>query len=197
MVNTFKNWFPLVVLITFVLGTVFVIERSALRSSANYPQIQLAGDWADQIARGVDVRKLDLGKTIDPALSLAPFGIVYNQEGNILTASVTGPSGMLQPEGVFDSADAAASHELRYTWQPVSGQRYAAVLKRADFQNETYYVLSGRNLREVENTISSVLWLSIIGWALAVSATLVAQHVHLFGQLVRRLKVPRKWRRQL
>ena len=188
MRSALKAWLPLATLATLIMGTVFFTAHHVLRQTANDPQIQLAEDWADQINGGTDANRLNLGPFIDPARSLAPFGIVYDQSGNILASSVSAPSTMKQPDGVFDTVDASAQKEARYTWRPANGERYATVLKRVSFQDKTYYVLAGRNLREVDSRIDRMEWILLTGWVLTLLGIAVGQHVHLVGRLVRRKK---------
>jgi hypothetical protein len=186
MRTALKAWLPLATLATLIAGMVGIVAHQVLRQSANDPQIQLAEDWADQIVSGTDVTRLSLGAFIDPARSLASFGIVYNQDGNIVASSVSAPSTMAQPSGVFDAVDAAANKEARYTWQPASGERYAAVLKRATFDGTSYYILAGRNLRAVDQRIHQTMWIVGSSWAATVVGVLVAQNMHLVGRIARR-----------
>jgi hypothetical protein len=188
MKTALKAWLPLAVLTTFLIGTCYVVSQQVLRQSANDPQIQLAQDWAGQIVSGTDPNRLSLGAFIDPALSLATFGIVYDQDGNIIASSVSAPSTMKQPNGVFDTVDTAAKNEAHYTWQPASGERYAAVMKRAVFQDKSYYVLAGRNLKVVEERTSKMLQFSFAGWAGTLVAIVAAQNLHLVGHAVRRIR---------
>jgi len=183
-----KAWLPLAILTSLIAGMVYLVAHQVLRQSANDPQIQLAEDWTDQIVGGTDANRLNLGNFIDPARSLAPFGIVYDQDGNIVASSVSSPSTMKQPNGVFDTVDAAADKTARYTWQPASGERYAAVLRRATFDNKSYYVLAGRNLRAVEDRIQRVAGIIAAGWATTVVSVFVTQNMHLVGRVVRRRK---------
>jgi len=188
MRTALKAWLPLAVLASLVAGMVYLAAHQVLRQSANDPQIQLAEDWTDQIVGGTDANRLNLGSFIDPGRSLAPFGIVYDQDGNIIASSVSSPSTMKQPDGVFDTVDAAPTKTAQYTWQPASGERYAAVLRRATFDTASYYVLAGRNLRAVEERVQRVTWIITVSWAVTLVAVLVAQNMHLVGHLVRRKK---------
>jgi hypothetical protein len=180
-----KSWLPLAVVATFAAGVAYVAAHQVLRQSANDPQIQQAEDWADQIVGGTDPNRLQLGPFIDPTHSLANFGIVYDQDGNIVASSVSAPSTMKQPSGVFDSVDAASNNESRYTWQPASAERYAAVIKRANLQNKSYYVLAARNLRLVEQRANNLMWLVIGGLAAALVTIAGAQNLHLISRGVR------------
>lgn len=183
-----KVWLPLAVLATFMAGIAFGVGQQVMRQSAYDPQVQLAEDWANQIESSTNPQQLSLGAFIDPAHSLSPFGIIYDQDGNIIGSSVSAPSTMKQPDGVFDRADANANHEVRFTWQPASGDRYAVVIKRATIQDKSYYVLAGRNLREVESRTEKLMWMVFAGWAITLVALLVVQNLHLVGRALR----PRK-----
>ncbi len=186
MKAAFKAWFPLAVLATFVAGTICMVTHQVLRQSANDPQIQMAEDWVDQIVGGTNPNRLNLGPFIDPARSLAPFGIVYNQDGNIIASSVSAPSTMTQPDGIFDTVDVAATKQATYTWQPASGERYAVVLKRASLQNKSYYVLAGRNLKQVESRMWRLVGQVTAAWVVTLVAIAVTQNLHLVGHVVRR-----------
>lgn len=188
MKAAFKAWLPFAVLATFLAGTICMVAHQVLRQSANDPQIQLADDWVDQIVGGTDPNRLSLGPFIDPARSLAPFGIIYDQEGNIIASSVAAPSTMTQPRGVFDVVDAASTKDARYTWQPASGERYAVVLKRASLQDKSYYVLAGRNLKQVEARVWRLVWQIAGAWALMLLAIAAAQNLHLVGRTLRQSK---------
>jgi hypothetical protein len=179
-----KTWLPLAVLATFLVGIAFGVGQQVLRQSANDPQIQLAEDWANQIESSTNPQQLNLGAFIDPAHSLAPYGIIYDQDGNIIGSSVSAPSTMKQPDGVFDRVDATVDHEVRFTWQPASGDRYAVVIKRATIQDKLYYVLAGRNLREVEARNNKLMWMVAMGWAITIAALLVLPNLHLVGRVL-------------
>lgn len=180
-----KAWLPLAVLATFMAGIAFGVGQQVMRQMAYDPQVQLAEDWANQIESSTNPQQLNLGAFIDPAHSLAPFGILYDQDGNIIGSSVSAPSTMKQPDGVFDRADAMADHEVRFTWQPASGDRYAVVIKRATIQDKSYYVLSGRSLREVETRTNKLLWMVGAGWAITMAALFVVPNLHVVGHVLR------------
>lgn len=187
-----KHWAILAVPITFILLTVYIIAHQLLRQTANDPLIQSAEDWAATVETSVNPNRLDLGNFIDPSQSYQDFGIVYDQDGKIVASSVSAPSNMSQPDGVFDSVDAAPNNEVRYTWQPATGDRYAAVMKRANLQSRSYYILAGRNLKLIEQHQSQAMWLTFFGWLTTLVAAFVAYNVHLVGHVVRRYREKRK-----
>lgn len=163
--EVFKAWLPLAILLTVVMGAMYLTAHQVLRQSANDPQIQQAQDWADQITNGTSVTGLFTGPVIDPNHSLASFGIVYDKDGNIASSSVAAPTTMLQPPGVLGEVDRANDHEVRFTWQPESGTRFATVIKRTSFDEKTYYVLSARNLLEVDKRVDRVAFMLSSAWA--------------------------------
>lgn len=183
-----KTWFTLGLLLTVTLGTTFGVAQQVVRQSANDPQIQLAEDWADQLTSDNDATHLSMGNFIDPNRSLATFGIVYDQAGNIASSSVTAPTNFLQPDGVFGSVDQAPNKEVHFTWQPATGTRFAAVIKRVDAGGKTFYVLAARNLREVENRIDKIMWLTVGAWFAGLVLILLSLHLHLLPTLKQRFK---------
>ena len=92
------------------------------------------------------------------AASLAPFVIIYDTSGKVVSGSgyLAGqiPSA---PLGMLESAKGAEYHAI--TWEPETGVRIASVTVATD----KYYVLSGRNLREVERSEGNTFWLSAFG----------------------------------
>ncbi|HSW80861.1 MAG TPA: hypothetical protein VLG40_00555 [Candidatus Saccharimonas sp.] len=175
-----KLFFTLAVLLTVAMGTIYGVAQQGLRQSANDPQIQLAEDWADQLNSGAMPTSIAMGSFIDPNHSLAPFGIIYSQDGNVASSSVTAPTTMLQPDGVLGAVDRAINNEISFTWQPASGKRFAAVIKRITAgDGKQYYVLAGRNLREVEKRENNLMWLTGAAWLAGLVLVFLSMHIHL------------------
>jgi hypothetical protein len=184
----FKTWLPLAVVLTLAVASAYGVGQQVLRQSANDPQIQLAEDWTTQIETGSAVTGLNLGNFIDPAKSLAPFGIVYNKDGSVANSSVAAPSTMTPPTGVFNSVDTAPNNQLRFSWRPSDdGSRYAAVIQRANIEDKTYYVLAGRNLREVEARTDKLLLLVIAGWLIGQVALVASLNLHHAHRVIRKV----------
>jgi hypothetical protein len=96
------------------------------------------------------------------ATSLAPFVIVYDDNGKLLSSS-----GFLNnevpvlPHGVLDYARANADD--RITWQPASTTRIAAIIKH--FGGKTPgFIVAGRSMREIENRESQLLLMVAAAW---------------------------------
>jgi hypothetical protein len=188
MRQAIKTWLPFAIVLTLAVAAAYSIGHNVYRQSLNDPQVQLAEDWAAQIEAGTDVSRLSLGPFIDPTKSLAPFGIVYNQDGSIANSSAAAPSTMAQPDGVFASVDAAINKEARFTWQPPSGARFAAVIKKAQTSDKTYYVLAARNMREVELRDNTLLLLCFIGWLVGQIVLVASLNMHVAGHVARKIR---------
>jgi hypothetical protein len=149
----------LAALVLLMTGLVYIAGQQILRQGANDPQIQMAEDGAAQLAQGHKVAVDSLEK-VDAASSLAPFRIIYDDDGKVVdaTAQLHGATPNL-PQGVLDAAK--TRHEYRVTWQPEQGVRIAAVIVHAN-GGTGGYVLAGRNLGEVEHRANQLLMMCVI-----------------------------------
>lgn len=167
---------PLLVLNALVLAGIatcmalalYAIPQTVLRSGLNDPQNQMAGDLAGLLAKKgmVPIANTAPEEQIDMAQSLAPFVIVYDEQGHPLASQATlhGTVPVL-PQGVFDFV--RQHGEERVSWQPVLGRengvRIAAIVRRVDGPQHGF-VLAGRNMREVEARIGHVQMLAGLTW---------------------------------
>jgi hypothetical protein len=148
------------------------IPQQVLRQGANDPQIQMASDLAARLNQyGVNdgLRQeplVNTGRLVDMDRSLAPFLIVYNDQGQPLAsqAELNGQTPTL-PAGVFEHV---RQHEQeRVSWQPALGRehgvRIAAVVVRVNGP-QPGFVLAGRNMREVEAREAQVGQLALLTW---------------------------------
>jgi hypothetical protein len=104
-----------------------------------------------------------LGDDVDMAKSLAPFTIIYRKDGNILQGSGNLNGKVPKaPLGMLKSASGKDYHAV--TWQPAKNVRIAAVV----VADKNYYVLSGRNLKEVERNESRTFDITLLGGVLSV-----------------------------
>jgi len=168
-----KKWLPVGVTIIAMSGLVYGAVQQDLRTTANDPQIQMAKDAVAQITAGKKIDTVISASEVDMAKSLAPFLIVYSQDGLVLGGSgqLEGKSPVL-PAGVLDYVKTHG--EDRVTWQPRSDVRIAAVIERADLKGSTNYVLAGRNLAEVEKRESKLTQQVGIGMIVALIVSWIA-----------------------
>ena len=125
-----RQWLPLAVLATLLTGLAYVVGQQALRQSANDPQVQMAEDAAVALSAGQSAQAVTPQAAVDMARSLAPYLIVYGDDGKMLAASVQlgGQAPPPPPAGVFDYV---REHGLeRVTWQPRSDVRVATIVIR-------------------------------------------------------------------
>ena len=78
---------PLSLAITLVCGLVYLVVQQNYRLSANDPQIQIAEDTADLMEKGASPAAMIPDHTVDIAKRLAPYAIVYDNQGKVLAYS--------------------------------------------------------------------------------------------------------------
>jgi len=151
---------------TILVGLIYVTVQQAYRSGANDPQLEIAGDMHERIARGLSVQQY-FSDSINLGHSLRAFAALYNAEGRVIQSSGFLDGRLPQlPAGVFDYAKSNGQYLV--TWQPRSGVRMATVILPVD-QAAAGYIVVGRSLREVEirehNLVIEVFtcWLMIMG----------------------------------
>lgn len=171
-IASIAQWLPLAVLAVLLCGLVYVTVQQNYRSSANDPQLQMALDARNALARGVSPSQLVPENTIDMAQSLAPYLIIYDTSGRAVASSVTlNGQTPTPPSGVFDSARTLQINKL--TWMPQSNVRSAIVVVHYDGG----YVLAGRSLTVVEQREASLLQIVIE----VCIATLICTLIAVFG----------------
>ena len=156
---------------TGVALALYAIPQHVLRAGLNDPQIQMAGDLAARLEQGVaPTEAVGKGTQVDMARSLAPFLIVYDEQGHaIASQAILNGNIPTLPSGVFNNVRQRG--EERLSWQPVRGPggvRIAAVVQRVNGAHPGF-VLAGRNMREVEarigdvGTMAGLTWLGMLG----------------------------------
>ncbi|CAN5449787.1 hypothetical protein BH10PAT3_BH10PAT3_4310 [soil metagenome] len=149
--------------ITIIFGTIYVSAQQILRMGANDPQIQMAQDTAAKLNNDNKPAAL-AGDKIDVSTSLAPFTLIYDKQGkNVSSAAYTGSQPLRDIS--FGVLQSTGSGYNAVTWQPETNVRLAAVVVKAN----DYFVVSARNIVEVEKCESTVLWLAALGWLLSLA----------------------------
>lgn len=168
--RTFVKWLPLAVAIAILTGLVYVAVQQSYRMSANDPQIQISEDVADVINKGTTPDQIvpPEGST-DISKSLATFVIIYDDTGKAVgsTAILDGKTPLV-PSGVLDFARQHGND--KFTWQPKTGVRVAAVVARYSGK-ASGFVLVGRSLREIEIRITKLGQMSAMAGLLALVLT--------------------------
>ena len=171
--------FVLAAICTVLALALYTIPQQVLRQGANDPQIALAGDLVARLEQGVPPAEAVPAGTVDMALSLSSFVIVYDDQGLPLAsqAQLNGQT-PTPPRGVFDYV--RQHGEDRISWQPRRGVRIAAVIQRV---NGTHpgFVLAGRNMREVEAREEQVEHMAGLAWIVMLG--LIAAGTLAFGWL--------------
>lgn len=148
-------WLAAAAILVIIFGTTYGVVQQSQRNDANFPQIQLAEDAANELNQGA---KAQVPGRVDMAHSLSPFIIVYDLQGSVVSGSgyLNGQVASA-PIGILAAAKDQTYHAV--TWQPQKGVRVAAITVKAN----NYYVLSGRSLTEVEKNEQQSLQLAMLG----------------------------------
>jgi len=186
----FFSWLPLAGATTGILLITYTGIQQNYRQSLNDPQIQMAEDGGRALVSGVSVNQIvPVGAvgTVDLAQSLAPWIGVYDSSGKALVSSGTLDGAMPQPpKGIFEDTKSGlppiVGHHLtinypagenRVTWQPNPDVRQALIVVYVPKTKE--FVAAGRNMREVEERISTTGSFFFLGWLALMAATLFAK----------------------
>jgi hypothetical protein len=166
--NILRVWLPFAVIICAFSGLAYTTVQQSERQGANDPQIQMAEDTAAALDGGATVDSVLPKMQIEMSSSLAPFIVLYDNDGKPVAGS-----GLLNgqmpdyPKGAMESAK--GSGENRVTWQPTATTRIASVIVP---YNEGF-VMAGRNMREVEKRESQTEMFAGLTGLLALIATFV------------------------
>ena len=168
--ESIKSWLPLALVLTLMSGLVYATVQQNYRQSANDPQIQLAEDLAASLTAGQVPTTLAFSVKIDMAKSLAPYLIVLDDSGKVITASaILDGEVPVPPKGVLDYT---RSHgENRLTWQPQKNVRSAIVVTHYNGP-QSGFVIAGRSLREIEKRESQLSTTVFLVWIIALFLTL-------------------------
>jgi hypothetical protein len=159
-----KAWIPLAITITCLSGLIYLVVQQDIRIGANDPQIQIAEDLGSQLSAGQNPLMLIPPTKTDMSKSLANYIMIFDKDGKSIGSSVVldGKEPVL-PQGVFANAKKSQENEIRFTWQPKTGVRSAAVL--VYYKGETPgFVLIGRSLREIEIREGQQEMIVFAGW---------------------------------
>ncbi len=162
------QWLPLVVVITAMCGLVYLTMQQDLRIGANDPQIQIAEDTATALNNGTPI---SFTQKINVDQSLAPFTIIYDNQGNVVQSSATLDGQTPQiPQGALNDHKGTSLSENRLTWQPKPNVRLATVI--VPFNKG--HVLVGRNMREIEIRVDKLFFQVLLAWIATLLASFFA-----------------------
>ena len=171
--RTLALFLPSAVVLTALVGLVYVSVQQDQRSLANDPQLQIAEDAAARLSSGAQPQTVVTGLKVDLATSLAPFVTVVGPGNDVLasTATLNGTT-PLPPVGVLDAARASGNDTV--TWQPASNVRQAIVVVPFDASGGKGVVVVGRSLRAIEQRETVTMLASGAAWVATLIALLVA-----------------------
>ena len=157
-------WLAVTIVLVIIFGTIYAAVQQSQRSAANFPQIEIAEDTATQLNNGQIPSELTKVPAVDMAHSLAPFVIIYDKQGRVVSGTgFVNNHVPTAPIGVLSAANSKTYNAV--TWQPTSDTRIASVTVAAS----NYYVLSGRSLKEVERNEDKTFRLSLLGGIVSIA----------------------------
>jgi hypothetical protein len=136
--------------------------QQAIRGAADQPQIQMAERYSAQLASGEFPLMKSAAQGVDPSTSLEPFVTVYSSDRHVVfSTGYIGSEPLILPKGVVDYLQ---SHDVdKFTWQPRTGVRIAAVARRFDGA-QPGVVLVGRSLAVVQQQQIALRRGTFISW---------------------------------
>ena len=151
-------WASVAVLVTLMVGTVYVVAQQIERQGADDAGRRLASQVAAELAAGRSAT-IDALPQVDLATSLAPFVVVFNATNAAVAGNgYLGAALATVPTGVLDAARASGSN--RVSWQPAAGLRFATVEVRVGDK----IVLAGQSLAPSEDRTDSLGILLLAAW---------------------------------
>lgn len=168
-----RYWIPIAIAVTAMSALVYVAVQQDFRMSLNDPQLQMAQDVANRLVDGAPPKSFVSTPPVDVAASLSPWVVVCDINGKPVAsgASLEGTT-PLPPSGVFSYT--LQNGEDRITWQPRSDVRVATVVEYWRGKNGAGFVVTGRNMREVEDRINGLEKQVAAVWLVTLAATLGA-----------------------
>ncbi len=164
-ISPFGLWLIFAAIVTVISGSIYTTNQQNYRTSANDPQIEITEEISNAITNGAPPDQIiPAGSNgTDIKTSLSAVAMVFDKDGKVLgsSAKLNGKD-PAPPKGVFEKASAQGRNIL--TWEPEKGVRLAAVIVPVKSNNETFYVLAGKNLREVELREKQLALLCAIAW---------------------------------
>jgi hypothetical protein len=166
------SWLPFAAAMVVTAGLVYAAVQQSLRSGANDPQLQIAGDLAAQLSGGASAGPLLGTSKVDVATSLSPYAVVFDGAGRPVAATgVLDGAVPVPPPGVLR---AAQGHRTELTWEPRDGVRSAIVVLPFHGPQGTGTVMVGRSLTEVEKRETLLVELVAAGLLGGLGATAAA-----------------------
>jgi hypothetical protein len=168
-----RIWVPLAFVTTVTFFAMYFGVQQTWRMGADQLPVRLAGDAAVALAAGAPPDSIVGTPAVDVSLSLAPWIVVYDRNGDPVASGATLDGRPAQvPQGVFKSADSSGDRGDRVTWQPRAGVRQAIAVQ-AVRGGPGGYVAAGQSMREVEAQIDVFGLAFLLAWLAAVSGSLV------------------------
>lgn len=174
LLRILKFWLITSFVIFVAVAASYVGAQQVLRQSANDPQAIIISNIKSKVFQGEDPRKLVPMEKIDISNDLSTFVQIYDSNFNLVSGNAyIGVQNNIPkvPEGVLKKAMIVDSDgRSNVTWEPESGIRIATV---GEWSTDKWFIVSGRNIWEVEKRIETLTLQYAIGFVGAVVLDLI------------------------
>lgn len=162
----FGIWVILAAMVTVVTGLVYAGVQQNYRQGANDPQIEITEEISQAISKGAPADQIiPPSSGTDVKVSLAAFAMVFDKDGKVIGSSAKlGGKDPVPPKSVFENAKKQGRSIL--TWEPEKGTRIATVILPVKGSSDEYFILAGKNIREVEKREHQLLLMAAMSWVL-------------------------------
>src|SRR5580765_2412627 len=160
-ISIFIPYLALAMIVTVIMGLIYLTVQQNYRSGADDPQLQIARDMHDRLERGASVQQY-MNDTVTLEKGLGVFAMLYDTKGEPVQSSgfLNGKFPRIR-KGVLDFV--RMNKEERVTWQPKPGVRIAAVVMHTNLPS-IGYILVGRSLKEIEIREHNLMATVFICW---------------------------------
>lgn len=164
-VSGFGLWLILAAIFTVISSTIYITIQQNYRTSANDPQIEITEEISNAINNGAPTDQIipQGANGTDIKTSLSAVAMVFDKDGKVVgsSAKLNGKD-PVPPKEVFEKASARGRNI--FTWEPEKGTRLAAVVVPIKSNNDNFYILAAKNIREVELREKQLGLLCAVAW---------------------------------
>jgi hypothetical protein len=179
--KSLEAWIPSALILTLVFFFGGMAISQVYRTSADDPQVQYVEEIGNYLStKDSDPKNVTGDQKIDPAKSLSPFVIIFNNDRKTVTSSADFEGGTPIPaSSKFSKINKSYlfgllknEGQVRFSWGLNSKVRVAAVLSSYQVEGkDAGYILVGRSLKEVDGRILYSIVTLAIGWLISCLVT--------------------------
>jgi hypothetical protein len=142
---------------------------------ADDPQVEITKNIAAYMEQGAQAEQLGLRPAMQVETGMGTYVVIYDLSKTPIAGSATLKGALPElPRGLFDHAIRKGEH--RVTWEPIDGNRQAAVLRYQETPTPVY-ILAARSLSETESRQDMLCSLALFAWGMSMLASFGLLHL--------------------